>query len=378
MKNAIPIVIALVLAGAGTWFLMRDEGMQAPAGQAGAFGGGARGPRDVPLVEVELVQTGEIYDAIEAVGTTAANESVTLTPKVTDTVRRVHFDDGDYVEAGAVLVELTNSEQEALLAEARANLDDAERQLARIEGLAERGLTSDQELDAARSHAAASQARLDTTVARLSDRLIRAPFEGVLGFREVSPGTLVSPTTPITTLDDISTIKLDFTVPETYLGAMASGAEIRAQSASYPNREFEGVVRTVGSRIDPVTRAVTVRAHLPNPDRLLRPGMLLTVNIVTGRREALVIPEHAIYQVQNRAFVYVVDDDRVAFERQIEIGARHFGIAEVAGGLEEGETIVTSGIVKLRDGTRVRFASGSEPGTSDAGPSSAPGRGAGG
>lgn len=383
MKNAIPIAIALMLAAAGTWYLLREEPVQAPAagggfgGSGGGFGGG---PRDVPLVEAEAVERGVVYDTIEALGTATANESVTLTAKVTDTVRRVHFEDGDYVEEGAVLVELTNSEEEALLAEARANLDDAEAQLARVEGMAQRGLTSESELDVARSRAEASSARLDTIVARLSDRLIRAPFEGQLGFRDVSPGTLVTPGTAITTLDDISTIKLDFTIPETYLGAMHAGAEIRAQGASYPERDFEGTVRTVGTRIDPITRAVTVRAHLPNPDRLLRSGMLLTVNVATGQREALVIPEHAIYQVQSRAYVYVVDEDRVAFERQIEIGGRYFGVAEVVDGLEEGELIVTSGIVKLRDGARVRVSddSGADSSSSGSGGRSAPGAGVGG
>lgn len=356
MKNAIPIAIALVLAAGGSWYLMREPAVDgAPAG-----GGGARGPRDVPLVEAEPVRYGEVYDTIKALGTAAANESVTLTANVTDTVRRVHFEDGDFVEEGAVLVELTNAEEEALLAEARANLEDAQSRLARVEGLAERGLTSDSELDVARSTAAAAQARLDTVVARLSDRLIRAPFAGQLGFREVSPGTLVTQSTTVTTLDDISTIKLDFTVPETVLGALAPGAAIIARSASRPDHELEGTVRTIGTRVDPVTRAVTVRAHLPNSDRRLRPGMLLSVDIVTDRRRALVVSEHAVFQEQSTAYVYVVDDDNVAYERRIELGDRHFGYAEVVGGLEEGEVVVTSGIVKLRDGARVRFPDDSD------------------
>jgi membrane fusion protein (multidrug efflux system) len=204
-------------------------------------------------------------------------------------------------------------------------------------------------------------------LARLSDRLILAPFAGVLGFRQVSPGTLLQPNTAITTLDDISTIKLDFTVPETFLGAVTPGARVLARAASYPEREFEGEVRTVGSRVDPVTRAIQVRAHVANDDRALRPGMLLTVRIVMAERLSLVVPENAVYQIQDRHYVYVVGDDLVARERQIEAGERRFGIVEVIGGLEEDELVVTEGIVKLRDGATVRLTDSDSGGNAGGG-----------
>jgi membrane fusion protein (multidrug efflux system) len=358
MKYLAVIIIAFALGAGGVWYLMQDRGAPgAPAGAAapgfGGFGGRAAQP---PLVVASPVVLDRLYDTVEALGTAQANESVTLTAKVTDTVRRVNFEDGDYVEAGAVLIELTNQEEEALLAEARANLDDAERQLERLEDLTARGLAPASELDVARSRAAASEARLNTVVARLSDRLMVAPFSGVLGFRQVSQGTLLTTNTPITTLDDISTIKLDFTVSERFFGEMSPGAKVIAQSASYPDREFEGVVRTVGSRIDPVTRAITVRAHVANEDRALSPGMLLTVEVVMGERLALVVPEHSVFQVQDRAYVYRVDGEQVARRQQIELGARRFGIVEVLDGLGEGDLIVTEGIVKLRDGVAVRLA----------------------
>jgi membrane fusion protein, multidrug efflux system len=179
----------------------------------------------------------------------------------------------------------------------------------------------------------------------------------VLGFRQVSPGTLVTPNTAITSIDDIAVIKLDFTVPETFLGAMVPDARIVAQSVSYPGRAFEGIVRTVGSRVDPVTRAVTVRAHVENKDRALRPGMLLTVQVITSQHVALVVPEGSVFQIQNRAYVYRVED-QVAHQQQIEVGGRRFGVVEVLGGLKEGDLIVTEGIVKLRDGVKVRYEGG--------------------
>jgi membrane fusion protein (multidrug efflux system) len=360
MKNALVIVLAFALGGGAMWYFTssREGGASIPAAGArpagGGFAPGGRPQAQVPLVTVGRARRDRIFDVVEALGTAQANESVTLTAKVTDTVRRVNFEDGDYVDVGTVLIELTNQEEEALLAEARANLDDAESQRRRLEDLSSRGLSAESELDVARSRAAAMQARLNSIVARLRDRLILAPFSGLLGFRQVSPGTMLSPNTPITSIDDISVIKLDFTVPESAIGSMVPGAKIVAKSVSFPGRDFEGSVRTVGSRVDPVTRAITVRAHIENADRSLRPGMLLTVEVVTGERMALVVPEGAVFQVQNRAYVYRADGD-VARQQQIDVGGRRFGVVEVLGGLADGDLIVIEGIVKLRDGARMRY-----------------------
>ncbi len=367
MKNALLVAVAFALGASAVWYFngnRNDGGAASRGGPAAAGGqrpaGGAPGgfagrpAQQAPLVTAAPVSRSQAYDVIEALGTAQANESVTLTAKVSDTVRRVNFEDGDYVEKGGVLIELTNQEEEAALAEARANLDDAQNQLGRLQDLSKRGLSAVQQLDIAKSRADAMQAQMNRVVARLKDRIVLAPFSGLLGFRSVSPGTLVTPSTTITSIDDISTIKLDFTVPETVLGSMTPGAKVVAKSVSFPGRDFEGVVRTVGSRVDPVTRAVMIRAHVPNKDRALRPGMLLTVDVVTAEHEALVIPEGAVFQVQNRAYVYKLDG-LTARQQQIEIGGRRFGTVEVKSGLEEGDTIVIEGIVKLRDGIQVRL-----------------------
>ena len=359
MKTALLVVIAFVLGGAAVWYFTGGRTLGAGP-QAGAAAGrpGASGPggfaQQAPLVTVARVRKDQVFDTVEALGTAQANESVTINAKVTDTVRHVNFSDGDYVNAGTVLAELTNQEETASLAEARANLEDAQNDLRRQEDISAKGLGSKSALDSARSKVAAQQARYDAVVARLKDRLILAPFGGLLGFRQVSPGTMVSPNTSITTIDDISTIKLDFTVPEAFLGSMTQGARVIAQSVSYPGRNFEGVVKTVGSRIDPITRAATVRAQVPNADHALRPGMLLTVQVLTTQHLALVVPESAVFQVQNRAYVYRVEDF-VAHQQQVQVGSRHFGTAEVLTGLNDGDLIVVEGIVKLREGLKVRY-----------------------
>jgi membrane fusion protein (multidrug efflux system) len=350
MKYVVPIVLVVALAGGAIWYVRGNSGAGGP--QAGTR------PEALPLVVAKPVRRERLSDSVEAIGTAQANESVVITAKVTDTVRRVNFEDGDYVDAGTVLVELTNQEDEALLAEARANLQDAQSQLRRLEELSERGLTPAQDLDISQARALAYEARLNSIVARLKDRLIQAPFSGVLGFRNVSPGTLVTPSSTITTLDDISVIKLDFTVPETFLGAMQPGAPVSAHSASWADRQFEGEVRTIGSRVDPVTRAVVVRAHVPNEDRALRPGMLLTVRVVMAQREALVVPEGAVFELRDQVYVFRVDAEHVARQQAIEVGDRRFGLVEVLGGLVEGDLVVTEGTIKVRDGQPVRLAEG--------------------
>jgi membrane fusion protein, multidrug efflux system len=292
-------------------------------------------------------------DTLDALGTARANESVTLTAKVSETVRKVAFDSGDVVRAGDVIVDLSSGAQLAGLEEARAAYQEAERQLARGQELAQTRIISESQLDTQRSMRDAAKARMDVVRAQLSDRVITAPFDGILGLRRVSPGSLVTPGSEIATLDDISVIKLDFSVPERYLAVLSKGQDIAAHSETYPDRDFAGRVASVDSRVDPVTRSVTVRAEVPNPERLLRPGMLLSVRLYHAPRSAIVVPEIAVIQVGTEAFVYRVDRDQTASRVKVELGSRRRGEVEIADGLSAGDVIVTEGAVKLREGGRV-------------------------
>jgi len=317
----------------------------------------------VTTAAVEPVQW---VDSIQALGTAQALESVMVTAKVTETVSRVNFEDGDFVETGAVLVELTGRAELAELQEAQAALREARQQLARAEQLAERQLVAASDLDTRRAAEQSARARMQTIQARLGDRVITAPFDGVLGFRQVSPGTLVTPGTTIASLDDIRRIRLEFQVPETFLTALEPGQVIQARSAAYGDRVFEGVLRTVGSRVDPVTRSVSVRAEIENTELLLRPGMLMTVRIIRAPRDALVVPEIALVQIGSQAYVYrVAGDDRVS-QVPVRAGSRRSGEVEIVDGLEPGDRIVVQGVVKLRDGARIEeveaIAGGAENG----------------
>jgi len=346
VKKTIIIIAVFALAGAGLW-------LSRPASERG---GPPPGFDRAVLVKVETATMGKLTSTVEALGTATAKESVTLTASLTDTVSRVNFEDGDYVEAGDVLIELTDDEESAQLAEARANLGDAQRRLQRLEELDNQGIAIPSDVDEARSQVQAAQARLDAILARLRDRLIRAPFAGLLGFRQISPGTLIMPGNAITTLDDISQIKLDFTIPETYLSLISPGRRVLAHSSAWRDKRFEGVVASVGSRVDPATRSVTVRAVVDNAERLLRPGMLLSVEVVAEEKSALTVPERAVLQVGDQAFVFIVDAEQKAARREVDLGIRQAGLVEITNGLADGERVVTDGVVKLRDGIAVRVA----------------------
>ena len=306
-------------------------------------------------------------DLLRAVGTVQAHESVAVTAKVSETVDRVHFDSGDTVSAGAPLVTLSGRQQRAALAEAQAAASEAERLYRRQSELADQQLIARSQLDTQRATRDAARARVAQVRAQLGDRTIRAPFAGKLGLREVSPGALVTPGTVIATLDAIDRVYVDFPVPERALATLAPGQRVSGRATAYPDIEFEGAVSTVGSRIDPATRTLTVRADFPNPDHRLRPGMLVEVRLHQPERDALVVPEIAIVQVGSDAFAWRIGDGDKVERAPVTIGSRQQGQAEILSGLAAGDRIVVDGTGKLRPGSRVVDAEAQdapEPGAS--------------
>lgn len=311
------------------------------------------------------VTTGQVRlqpwsDTVQALGTVKARESVIVTAKVSETVEQVHFDSGDSVAAGTPLVTLSGHQQRAELTAALAAANEAQTLYQRQSDLAKQQLIARAALDSQRAIRDAANARVAQIRAQLGDRVIRAPFAGVLGLRQVSPGALVTPGTAIATLDDTAQVYVDFPVPEAALSHLAPGQRLSATSAAWPGREFDGTVTTVASRVDPATRAVTVRGEFPNPDRALRPGMLMQVTLIRPERQALLVPEIAIVQIGNRSFVYRVRGDDTVEQVDIRIGGRRNGKAEVLSGLEVGDRIVIDGTGKLRPGDKVEVKQGLE------------------
>lgn len=295
-------------------------------------------------------------DKIEAVGTGNARESVVISANVTERVRSLHFKDGESVKKGQVLAELDISEENADLAQARARMKEAELQLERVKQLAGRGYATRASLDQHTAERDAARATVESIQARINDRVVRAPFSGVAGLRNVSPGLIISAGTPLIEISDISSIKLDFTIPEAYLSQVKVGQEVEARVSAFNNELFKGRISAIDPQIDPVTRSASVRALIDNPNLRLKPGMLMTVGIIREQREALAVPELSVIAEGTQKFVYVVNEDGKTVSRtRILTGERQPGFVEVTAGLEPGDLVITEGTVKLRDGAPIKL-----------------------
>lgn len=317
----------------------------------------AQPPADKPIeVIVQAASTKSLATTIEALGTLRANESITLTSNDTKKVTRINFEDGQRVQKGQVLVEMTSREESALLEEARFNADEAKKQLDRVQELAKRGAASQSLLDQRVREYESARARYNATESRLKDLVLLAPFSGVVGLREVSVGALVSPGDQITTLNDDSKMKLDFTVPAVYLRSLSVGLPIVAKSRDLGNKIFQGEVFSLDNRIDEVTRSIKVRALLDNKNHELKQGMLMLVDLKAASRDALVISEAALVPLGSNNFVFVLQEAEGAVtveRRQITIGERLTGSVEVLSGLGVGDKLVTHGLQKIRPGQKV-------------------------
>lgn len=353
------LIGALVVGFA--WHLAGERAKRAPATMGGPpaaskpAGGTAQGGGGpvVPVVAT-AVRTEKLSLEVEALGTAKASESVDITAKVSNLVTAIRFDEGQQVRRGQVLVELDGEQARADLAVANAALTESASQLKRSRELHATKILSDQQIEQIEATHAANQARVAAARSRVNDTLISAPFDGRVGLRRVSVGSLVAPGTVITTLDDTRTIKLDFTVPERVVAAMRTGLELEATSIAFPGEVFAGRVDSVDSRVDPATRSVTVRAVVPNAQGLLKPGMFMNVRLSRGEADVLVVPEEALVPEQGDVFVYVVQDG-TATKRKVSSGERTIGSVQVTDGLQAGELVVTEGTQKLRDGASVKL-----------------------
>ncbi|HEX6929457.1 MAG TPA: efflux RND transporter periplasmic adaptor subunit [Gammaproteobacteria bacterium] len=314
----------------------------------------------VPVVTADTaLQT--ITDRIEAVGTTRARRSVEITARVSNVVTDIGFNEGNFVDKGQVLITLESTEAQANLAAAEAALAEIRAQYERTQELIRSNAVSQSLLDQQTAQMNAAEARVAAARSILQDHTLRAPFAGRTGLRNVSIGTMVTPGTAITTLDHISEMNLDFSVPESYLATLAPGQPVNARSIAYPDEVFTGVVDSIDSRIDPVTRTVTVRARIANEEGRLRPGMFMTVALQKNPRETIMVPELALVAEGDSKFVFVVQDD-TALMREVETGARLPGAVEIVSGLKAGEEIVIEGTQSLQHGVPVRRVEGSAGG----------------
>ncbi len=295
-------------------------------------------------------------DVVEALGTLKANNSLIITSTVTELVTEVHFTDGQRVNQGDLLVSMDTSDEMALLQEEQARLDEARRLVKRLSPLAAQNATSKSALDTQKSIVSVAEARIKGIRSQIDKRLIKAPFDGVVGLNDITVGTLAQPGFELATLDDDLSMKMDFSVPERHLSYLTKGLKIEAKSRAFPGQDFSGEITSINSRIDPVTRSVVVRAIIQNEDQTLKPGILMRIQLATQPRVSLLIPEEAITAsaTEQRVFKIVNNNNVINVEETlISIGTRNGGKLEVLAGLDEGDQVVIHGTLRVKGGDEV-------------------------
>lgn len=348
------VVVVIAALGFAAGRLLPSNGPT----QAGGTGAQAKGPQ-VAQVTVADVAVKDFADTIEALGTTRANETVQLTAQISDKVQEIHFTDGQVVHQGDVLLVLDNAEELADLDAAQALAAERKSAFDRAADLSKRKIIAAETFETRRAEYQQAEAEVRSLQSRIDNTIIKAPFDGILGLRNVSLGALVQPGTVITTIDDLSVIKVDFEVPALYLQDLKPGLKVNGTVEGLPGRVFSGEVATVNTQVDPVTRAVRIRAILPNPELLLRPGLLMNVTLDLRARQSLTAPEGALIQLRDQTFVFVAEDaeDGKTLARRVEItrGARRLGEVEVLKGLEQGQRVIVTGFMRLTDGDVVKI-----------------------
>jgi len=356
----VAVLLMLVIGGLKLAFGDKAAGKGGPGGP----GGGGR----ATAVSQITVQPRAFTDRIEVLGVAKGRQSVTITSNTAELITAVHFSDGQAVSKGQVLVELKADQENAGIAEAQARFAQADREYARWKTLADKGIApraSAEQYLAARDTA---RAALNSASAQKLDRVIRAPFAGRVGISDIAPGALISPGTPIVSLDDVSLIRVDFSVPDRYLPILREGLMITAAPDALPGQIFTGRIAQIDTRIDPATRALKARAEFANTDGRLKPGMLIKVGIDQGQRQAVAVPEAAIQFDGTQASVFRIEKGpkgQVARRATVQTGLSSGGFVEIVSGLKAGDRIVADGLNRVQDGAAI---GGGQGGAGQGGP----------
>lgn len=326
------------------------------AGKPAGGPGGPGGPAAMPVpVEVITVSASPVDDEALSVGTLRSNESVMLRSEVAGRVLNVGFTDGSAVSKGAVLLKLDDSVARAEVSQAKAELGLAMDNLRRVQDLKEKDFVSSSALDQASAARDVAAAKLELAEARLQRFAIVAPFAGMVGLRNVTPGDYIKEGADVVALEDLSSMRLDFRLPERLNPYVRPGSRLIAGFEAFPGRDFPAQVVAVDPQIDPAGRSMLIRARLPNPGSQLKPGMLARINLNLGQRKGVIlIPEAAIVPQGGDTFVYRVVDGK-AVKTLVQLGVRRPGQVEIAAGLQPGEKVVVAGQIRInRDQAPVR------------------------
>lgn len=334
---------------------VKTGGASVPA--SGAPGGG------MPVaVEVVRAEARTLTESASAVGTLLSNESVVLRPEISGRISAIHFRDGQAVSRGAVLVALDSAVQEAELQQARANLVLAQTNHRRTEDLFQRQFISERARDEAAAALKVQEAAVALAEARLAKTRIRAPFDGVVGIRNVSVGDYVKDGQDLINVEDVATLKVDFRLPEVYLPRLRPGQTADVASDALPGASFRAMVDAINPQVDASGRSILVRGHLANSKGKLRPGMFVRVQLAFGDRKGVVmVPEQALVPAGSSQSIFrILAQDGASRAQAVKVatGQRAQGWVEISEGLAAGDLVVTAGQQRLREGASVRVVEG--------------------
>lgn len=316
--------------------------------------GGAAFQRPPTPVESARVTVQKVTDQFTTVGTLEAADAIHVTGEIDGIITALPFREGGAVARGDLIAQLDDSQLKAETQRAAALHQQSRATYERVKTIVDQGAGAPQDLDDALATLKVAEANLALAQTRLAKTRITAPFPGLTGKREVSPGAFVRAGSPLTTLTRIDQLRLTFSVPERLLASLDVGADVRVTTTAYPDESLSGTIDVIEPQLDPLTRNVGVVALVGNPGELLRPGMSATVAVVLKERDgALTVPSQSIFVESGQAYVYVVRPDSTVGRTAVELGTRLAAAVEVRSGLEPDQDVVLAGHQKLYEGAKV-------------------------
>ena len=342
------LVLAIAVVAAVTWHQL------VPAEQQQ---GRQKQPQAVHVVQPRIET---VRDRIEATGTLRSREEVVITSEVSGRIVALNFHTGQHVEKGQLLVQLDDRQAQADLAVAAARLEDARRQLRRARQLRSSNSISQSQVDELITAVDVAEAEYQAARVRAENHRIEAPFAGVVGLREFSPGAYIESGDPLTTLDADGEMELTFSVPERFISQLKPGLPVSGITSSWPDEIFQGELAELDTRVDSLSRTLKARALIDNSDGRLRPGQFMSVRLTLRQRQALVVPEQAVLLQGNERYLFVVTDENTAERRSVALGSREPGVVEILSGVTARDRVVITAQDRLSSGDAVQILEGSE------------------
>jgi membrane fusion protein, multidrug efflux system len=372
-----PAIAAIGISALGSYAYYAQRQPQGPNEQnvSPASGGtkSATSPTAPVSVDVTQVTTARLVDDINATGSIRSNEAVVIRPEVSGRIAKLNFSDGQQVKKGQLLISFDSTVNQAEVQQAKAELGIAKTNFERTVDLAKQKFISERARDESLANVQVLEAKLALAEARLSKLEIRAPFSGIVGIRVVSVGDYVKDGADLVNLEDISSVKVDFRVPERYVDQVQKGQGIEVLVDALPGKPFRARVDAIDPQVDSSGRSALLRGRIDNPEGKLKPGMFARVRLILAERDnAMVVPEESIVPQGNKVTVWKVVDGK-AQRTEVRTGLRRAAKVEILEGLRPGDTVVTAGQIRLsKDGTPVRIAQMTGPDGKPASVSTAP------